>query len=68
MAGIKRITAVTFDAKKDKELLAKLNAVAPYTRKKVHTLVRIILLTRLNELIDEYGIDISENSAQPSVG
>ena len=63
MAGIKRVTAVMFDARKDKELLAKLNAVAPYAGKKVHTLVRIILLANLNTLIDEYGIDISEHNA-----
>jgi len=64
----KQIVALTFDGRKDKELLAKLNAVAPYARKKSHTLARIILLQKLNELITEYGIDISEHEAQPSVG
>ena len=65
---IKPIVALTFDGRKDGELLAKLNAVAPYAKKKAHTLARIILLTKLNELIDEYSIDISEHNAQSACG
>ena len=56
--GIKSIVALTFDGRKDRELLAKLNAVAPYARKKVHTLARGILIEKLDEMISSCGITI----------
>lgn len=51
-------------AKRDKRLFAMLNAVSPYMYRRPHDLARFILLQKLNELIDEYGIDINEFSAQ----
>jgi len=55
---IKPVVALTFDARKDTELLGKLNAVAPYYRKKVHTLAREFLMKELNEAIATLGIQV----------
>lgn len=57
--GRMQIRALTFDARKagDGELMAKLNAAAPYHRQKAHTLARSILMEYLNKFIDENGID-----------
>jgi hypothetical protein len=68
MVGIKPIVALTFDGRKDKELLMKLNAVAPYMGKKVHTVARMILTEKLDDIIRAQGINIYEYEAQPTVG
>ncbi len=58
------ISFMNLTAKRDKRLFAMLNAVSPYMYRRPHDLARFILLQKLNELIDEYGIDINEFSAQ----
>jgi len=64
MSTVRPITAINFSDKRDKELIQKLNAVAPYVYRKVHDLARQILLKKLNELIEEHGIDIYDSQAQ----
>jgi len=59
----KRITALTFDGKRDAELMAKLSAAAPYHNQKAHTLARFILMQYLNTFIDANGIDWSSWSS-----
>jgi len=68
MATVKTIKQVTFRDDQYPELLAKLNAVAPYARRCVHNLAQAILLEQLDKLIAEYGIDISEIQPQSAVG
>ena len=68
MALVGKVQAVNFNDKQDPELLAKLNAVAPYEYRKVHTLARLILLKYLNKRIEELGIDIYDSETQPMVG
>lgn len=58
MATVQKVEAINFNKKQDPELIAKLNAVAPYEYRKVHTLARLILLKYLNKQIEELGIDI----------
>jgi len=60
----KTIKQLTFQQSQYPELLAKLNAVAPYQYLKVHQLAQAILLKHLDELIDQYGIDISPYMTQ----
>lgn len=55
---IKSVVAVTFDARTERELIGKLNAVAPFYRKKVRTLARDILIERLDQAITELGITV----------
>jgi hypothetical protein len=66
--AIRRIKQVTFRHTQYPELLAKLNAVAPYQRRCVHDLAQVILLERLDELIEQYGIDIYDCDTQPTGG
>ena len=61
--AIKRVVAVTFDARVDRELIAKLNAVAPYYRKKVHTLVRDVMTEWLDNAIGQLGIEVDYRQA-----
>jgi len=68
MAITNKVESLNFNAKRDPELIAKLNAVAPYERRKVHTLARLILLKYLDERIEELSIDIYEATTQPTVG
>lgn len=63
----KKVKQLTFQDKKYPELLAKLNAVAPYARRCVHNLAHVILEEKLDELISEYGISI-DFQPQPAVG
>lgn len=56
--AIKRVVALTFDARVDRELIAKLNTAAPYYRKKVHTLAREILNEWLDNAIAQLGVDV----------
>lgn len=65
---IKPVVAISFDARTEKELIAKLNAVAPYFGKKAHTVARMILTEKLDEIIQVQGINIYEYEAQPTVG
>ena len=65
---IKPVVAISFDARTEPELIAKLNAVAPYFAKKAHTIVRMILTEKLDEIIQVQGIDIYAMNAQPTVG
>ena len=58
--AIGKVTAINFNNKDDPELIAKLNAIAPYEYRKVHTLARFILIKWLDKRIEEYGIDIHE--------
>ena len=58
--NVKSVVALTFDGRKDGELLAKLNAAAAVSRRKSHTLARAILLEHLNRIIDENSIDWQE--------
>lgn len=66
--AIRRIKQVTFRYDQYPELLAKLNAVAPYQRRCVHDLAQVILLEKLDEIIEQNGIDISDYQTQPTVG
>lgn len=56
--NIKRVVAVSLDARKDVEVIAKLNAVAPFHRKKVATLAKDILNEKLDEMIASLGITV----------
>lgn len=51
--------------KEDPELLAKLNAVAPYEHRSVHGLVKYLLDITLDKKIQELGIGVP---TQPTVG
>ncbi len=62
--AIKAITQLTFRGDQNPELLAKLNDVAPYHYVKVHTLAKAILMKKLDELIEQSGIDINAYIAQ----
>ena len=62
--AFKPIKQLTFQKNQYPELIAKLNAVAPFHYVKVHQLAKAILLKRLDELIEQYGIDINEYLAQ----
>lgn len=55
---IKPVENINFTIKRDRELIAKLNAVAPYESRNVHDLVRVIILKYLNDKIEESGIEI----------
>ena len=61
---IREIKQATFRYDQYPELIAKLNAVAPYERRCVHDLAQTILLIKLDELIEQYGIDISQYLTQ----
>ena len=65
--AIQKVKAVNFNNKQDPELIAKLNAVAPYEHRKVHTLARLILIQWLDKQIEEYGIDIYESQQSGGV-
>ena len=54
----KRIEFLSFNTKENPELLAKLNAVAPYEYLPVHTLAKRVLMGFLDKKIAEYGITI----------
>jgi len=62
--NIKPIVALTFDARKDVELMAKLNAVAPYYHKKSTTVARDILMEKLNEIVSNLGIAVDYSGAR----
>lgn len=64
----KPVDHINFTRKRDPALIAKLNAVAPYERRNVHDLVRLILLQRLDELINEYGIAVDYSQPAACVG
>ena len=66
--AIRRIKQVTFRYDQYPELLAKLNAVAPYQRRCVHDLAQVILLEKLDELIEQYSIDVYDSETQSTVG
>ncbi len=55
---MRKVDHINFTRKRDPELLAKLNATAPYQRRKVHDLARFILLQWLDNQIDELGITV----------
>lgn len=63
---IKPVVCITFDGRKEPELIAKLNAAAPYFGKKVHTVAREILTEKLDEVIRVQGINIYANIARPA--
>jgi len=64
--NIKPVVAISFDARTEPDLIAKLNAVAPYCGKKAHTICREILNEKLDEIIRVQGIDIYAISARPT--
>jgi len=64
---MRKVDHINFTRKRDPELLAKLNAVAPYQYRKVHELARAILLRYLDEQIRELGITV-DFQQPPSVG
>lgn len=53
---------------KDKAMLAKLNAVAPYKYLDPTTLARQILNGRLDELANELGIKVNNNRSTRPAG
>jgi len=63
---IRPVVCVTFDRRTEPDLIAKLNAVAPYFGKKVHTVARQIMTEKLDEIIRVQGINIYEIQAQPT--
>ena len=65
---VRAIKQLTFRYDQYPELIKKLNAVAPYQYLKAHQLAQAILLRRLDELIEQYGIDIYSEQSQPAVG
>ena len=65
---IRPVVAISFDARTERELIAKLNAVAKNFGKKAHTVARMILNEKLDEIIQVQGIDIYAMNAQPTVG
>lgn len=65
---IRPVVAITFDRRTEPELIAKLNAVAPYYHARVHTVARQILTEKLDDIIRAQGINIYEDQAQPTVG
>jgi hypothetical protein len=68
MATIKRIENLHYDKRNDPELFQKLNAVAPVVYRKPHDFVRMILLQELDKIIEQHGINVYQDQAQPAVG
>ena len=64
--NIRPIVAISFDARTEPELLRKLNACAPFFRKKPTTVAREILTEKLDEVIRIQGINIYADMAQPT--
>jgi hypothetical protein len=64
--NIKPVVAISFDARTEPDLIAKLNAVAPYCHKKAHTVCREILTEKLDEIIRVQGININAYYARPT--
>ena len=62
--AIKPIKQLTFRYDQYPELIAKLNAVAPYKYVKVHQLAQAIMMQKLDEMIEQNGIDYSVYLAQ----
>ena len=54
----KPVKFITFNQKAEPDLILKLNAVAPYERRSVHALAKIILADYLDKYIDENSIDV----------
>lgn len=55
---------VKFSPKQDPELIAKLQAVAPYMYLKINPLAKKLLHEKLDELIAEFGITV--DCSQPA--
>ena len=64
MAIARPVTGINFSVTRDRELITKLNAVAPFCYVKVHTLAKMILTKRLDEMIEQNGIDLNLYQAQ----
>jgi hypothetical protein len=62
--AIKRIEFLSFNQKENPDLIAKLNAVAPYEYLAVHTLAKRVLMGYLDKKIAEYGIP--QDQIQPA--
>jgi hypothetical protein len=62
----RKIEFVSFNKKENPDLIAKLNAVAPYEYLPVHTLAKRVLLGYLDKRITELNIPVE--SVRPTGG